>query len=150
MWVPPFRHPRLFGYLLLPAAFRSLSRLSSAPSAKASAPCSYSLNLAPCIALHGFLFAFFGFFLAFLVLVCLIALNILLVCLLSLYSVFKEHFLFLIRRPPVLPCRPQHSTFGRLRLNRRVRYGYGTFVPRVFPAGVSPPDSLTCPSADKQ
>ena len=31
--VPPFRHPRLNGYLLLPAAFRSLSRPSSAPSA---------------------------------------------------------------------------------------------------------------------
>ena len=38
--VPPFRHPRLNGYLRLPAAFRSLSRLSSALSAKASAPCS--------------------------------------------------------------------------------------------------------------
>ena len=38
--VPPFRHPRLNGYLLLPAAFRSLSRLSSALSAKASALCS--------------------------------------------------------------------------------------------------------------
>ena len=37
MWVSPFRNPRLSGYLLLPAAFRSLSRLSSAPSAKASA-----------------------------------------------------------------------------------------------------------------
>ena len=36
MWVSPFRHPRIKGYLLLPAAFRSLSRLSSALSAKAS------------------------------------------------------------------------------------------------------------------
>ena len=44
MWVPPFRHPRIMGYLLLPAAFRSLSRLSSAPSAKASTPCSFLLN----------------------------------------------------------------------------------------------------------
>ena len=43
--VPPFRHPRLNGYLLLPAAFRSLSRLSSALSAKASALRSSSLNL---------------------------------------------------------------------------------------------------------
>ena len=34
--VSPFRHPRIIGYLLLPAAFRSLSRLSSALSAKAS------------------------------------------------------------------------------------------------------------------
>ena len=45
MRVSPFRHPRLSGYLLLPAAFRSLSRLSSAPSAKASALCSSSLDL---------------------------------------------------------------------------------------------------------
>ena len=35
-WVSPFRDLRISGYLLLPAAFRSLSRLSSALSAKAS------------------------------------------------------------------------------------------------------------------
>ena len=34
--VSPFRYLRFIGYLLLPEAFRSLSRLSSAPSAKAS------------------------------------------------------------------------------------------------------------------
>ena len=34
--VSPFRYLRVFGYLLLAAAFRSLSRLSSALSAKAS------------------------------------------------------------------------------------------------------------------
>ena len=39
--VSPFRHPRIIGYLLLPAAFRSLSRLSSALSAKASTLRSY-------------------------------------------------------------------------------------------------------------
>ena len=43
--VSPFRHLRIDGYVLLPAAFRSLSRLSSAPSAKASALRPYSLNL---------------------------------------------------------------------------------------------------------
>ena len=54
MRVPPFRHPRIFGYLPLPAAFRSLSRLSSALSAKASALCLPLLNLhAPCLAWHG-------------------------------------------------------------------------------------------------
>ena len=37
MWVSPFRHLRIIVYLPLPAAFRSLSRLSSALSAKASA-----------------------------------------------------------------------------------------------------------------
>ena len=43
--VSPFRHPRILAYLQLPAAFRSLSRLSSAPSAKASALCPFLLNL---------------------------------------------------------------------------------------------------------
>ena len=42
--VSPFRHLRIAGHLLLPAAFRSLSRLSSAPGAKASALCPSSLN----------------------------------------------------------------------------------------------------------
>ena len=44
MWVSPFRYPRLIGYLLLPVAFRSLSRLSSALSAKASTLCSFLLD----------------------------------------------------------------------------------------------------------
>ena len=42
--VAPFRYPRINRYLLLPVAFRSLSRLSSALSAKASTLRSYSLN----------------------------------------------------------------------------------------------------------
>ena len=46
MWVPPFRYLRISGYVLLPAAFRSLSRLSSALSAKASTLRSFLLNLA--------------------------------------------------------------------------------------------------------
>ncbi len=44
-WVSPFRHPRIYAYVQLPVAFRSLSRLSSALSAKASALRPYSLNL---------------------------------------------------------------------------------------------------------
>ena len=36
MWVSPFRYLRITAYLRLPEAFRSLSRLSSALSAKAS------------------------------------------------------------------------------------------------------------------
>ena len=51
--VSPFRHPRIKAYVQLPAAFRSLSRLSSAPSARASALRPTMLNLlyssAPCI-----------------------------------------------------------------------------------------------------
>ena len=35
--VSPFGHPRINGYVLLPVAFRSLSRPSSAPGARASA-----------------------------------------------------------------------------------------------------------------
>ena len=45
MWVPPFRHPRINAYVQLPEAFRSLSRLSSALSAKASALRPFLLNL---------------------------------------------------------------------------------------------------------
>ena len=45
MRVSPFRHLRIDGYLPLPAAFRSLSRLSSALSAKASALCPSLLDL---------------------------------------------------------------------------------------------------------
>ena len=45
MWVAPFGDLRVNGYLLLTAAYRSLSRPSSAPSAKASALCSSSLDL---------------------------------------------------------------------------------------------------------
>ena len=44
MRVSPFRHLRISGYLLLPAAFRSLSRLSSALSAKASTLRPYYFN----------------------------------------------------------------------------------------------------------
>ena len=40
-WVSPFRYLRIIGYLLLTVAFRSLSRLSSALSAKASTLRSY-------------------------------------------------------------------------------------------------------------
>lgn len=42
--VSPFRYLRIIGYLLLPEAFRSLSRLSSALSAKASTLCSFLHN----------------------------------------------------------------------------------------------------------
>ena len=63
MWVSPFRYLRINGYLLLPEAFRSLSRLSSALSAKASTLRSFMHNqleglprerdsFHACIALH--------------------------------------------------------------------------------------------------
>ena len=44
--ISPFRNPRIKAYLQLPVAYRSLSRLSSAPSAKAFAlrPCSLDLS----------------------------------------------------------------------------------------------------------
>ena len=44
-WVSPFGYLRLNGYLLLPAAFRSLSRPSSALSAKASTLRSFLFDL---------------------------------------------------------------------------------------------------------
>ena len=44
MWVSPFKNLRINKYLLLPKAYRSLSRLSSALSAKASALCPFCLT----------------------------------------------------------------------------------------------------------
>ena len=46
--VSPFRYLRINGYLLLPEAFRSLSRLSSALSAKASTLRSFTLDHSDC------------------------------------------------------------------------------------------------------
>ena len=43
--VPQFGYPRIEAYLQLPAAFRSLSRPSSAPDAKAFTLCSFLLEL---------------------------------------------------------------------------------------------------------
>ena len=43
--VSPFGNPRIEAYLQLPVAYRSLSRPSSAPDAKAFTLCSYSLEL---------------------------------------------------------------------------------------------------------
>ena len=53
--VSPFGNLRFIGYLLLTAAYRSLSRPSSAPSAKASALCSLLLDqyLVPDVASSG-------------------------------------------------------------------------------------------------
>ena len=45
MGVPTFGYLRLIAYLQLPVAFRSLSRPSSAPNAKAFSICSSSLEL---------------------------------------------------------------------------------------------------------
>ena len=45
--VAPFGYPRINGYLLLPEAFRSLSRPSSAPDAKAFPLRSFQLDLSP-------------------------------------------------------------------------------------------------------
>ena len=44
--VPPFGHPGIKGYLHLPRAFRSLSRPSSPPRAKASTVCPSLLSFA--------------------------------------------------------------------------------------------------------
>ena len=44
-WVSPFGYPRIVAHLQLPEAFRSLSRPSSAPDAKAFPLRSFSLDL---------------------------------------------------------------------------------------------------------
>ena len=62
MWVSPFRNLRVIGYLLLAAAFRSLSRLSSALSAKASTLRSSPLNLFPSLLRAGWLFPYIALY----------------------------------------------------------------------------------------
>ena len=90
MQVSPFGHPRLNEYVLLPAAFRSLSRPSSAPSAKSFPLCSFQLdqlsvnpNLARVVlrncVLNCFRLPFFSFHIFCLLSQC------------NFYSVFKVH-----------------------------------------------------------
>ena len=97
MQVSPFGHSRIDGYLRLPETFRSLSRPSSALSAKAFPLCSFSLDLAECSSDTTFLFCF-----------CLKSINLSFSAFsrffwlfLSLYSVFKvqlsETFVFWLR-----------------------------------------------------
>ena len=56
----PFGHPRIKGYLLLPAAYRSLSRPSSPPRAKASAmrPSLLSLSIRSHLRASGMIYTF--------------------------------------------------------------------------------------------
>ena len=89
MQVSPFGHSRIDGYLRLPETFRSLSRPSSALSAKAFPLCSFSLDLAECSSDTTFLFCF-----------CLKSINLSFSAFsrffwlfLSLYSVFKVQVL---------------------------------------------------------
>ena len=90
MWVSPFRHLRFTGYLLLPEAFRSLSRLSSALSAKASALCSFLLGLSDIIAFISVGLCCFFLPLLSQRLVCLY-LYVLRILRCFVYAVFKVH-----------------------------------------------------------
>ena len=58
--VVPFGNPRIKGYLHLPGAYRSLSRPSSPPRAKASAmrPCLLSLFIRPHLRVSGMIYTF--------------------------------------------------------------------------------------------
>ena len=113
-WVSPFRHLRIVAHLQLPAAFRSLSRLSSALSAKASTLCSFLLNLSdiglsfpspPSVAVLGFFPDLSGYF--------FLALQIYLLYILPMYSsdvlyisfanlIFKINFQYSVFK--VQPC----------------------------------------------
>ena len=161
MWVSPFRYLRILRYLLLPAAFRSLSRLSSAPSAKASALRPFLLNPFP--PLHSvaaevlfsafllllllFLFLFPSFFMTASDVspICYSAFAFRLYSISLIFGIRFSRYVYdcltvmennempfrislpfialklspqkRIWQPPALPCRPQHSTIGRLRLN---------------------------------
>ena len=65
MGVSPFGNLRIMAYLQLPAAYRSLSRPSSAPDAKAFTLCSCSLELRIAVLFTNclsFTYKRFGFF----------------------------------------------------------------------------------------
>ena len=112
--VPPFRHPRIPGHLPLPAAFRSLSRLSSAPSAKASAPCPFLLDHAvpfpstPSSGVPGFpVFLLLHCFRRFIVPdVSGISFMVFSASLSALYGIFKVHPAGFFPAFPPLPCCP--------------------------------------------
>ena len=170
--VSPFRHLRVLGYLLLSAAFRSLSRLSSALSAKASSLRSFQLILLGLLlySVTGLpawffpaccCFAFWRLSLApasdvFPIssssafrppqtfLIFQISFNVqfsrygrirkgssgdreirTLDPLLARQVLSQLSYAPMLRQPPALPCRLQHSTIGRTGLNRRVRDGNG-------------------------
>ncbi len=96
MRVSPFRDPWINGYLLLPTAFRSLSRLSSAPSAKASAPCPFLLGLSHLLP-HSVAAARSFFLRLLLLLLHCLFLSLCLFLLDIRYSVFKvrpQHYLY--------------------------------------------------------
>ena len=48
-------------------------------------------------------------------------------CIIYICKTSFDVITFLMLQPPILPCRLQQSTFGRIGLNRRVRYGNGCF-----------------------
>ena len=142
--VSPFRDPRITGYVLLPVAYRSLSRLSSALSAKASTLCPFLLDLVcnqPSVAVAAFslissllrildeieLFSSLIFDVGMQFSRC----NVRTLPCPSLYipSPSGVETFVRLRQPPTLPRRLQRSTIGRPGLNRRVRYGNGC-VPR--------------------
>ena len=141
--VSPFRDPRITGYVLLPVAYRSLSRLSSALSAKAFTLCSLSLDLCVLVRTRRFppSVAYSRPFFNFVSIASLcreFSMKLIFLFLMSFdlrYAVFKVLYIITretrdiikgkFRQPPALPYRLQHSTIGRLRLYRRVRNGNG-------------------------
>ena len=154
MWVSPFRYPRIKGYLLLPVAFRSLSRLSSALSAKASTLRSSSLDhphhqrMMRLVILCLLWFVSCSVtFVTFDVSISSCSFIKRIKIFLIMYAVFKVRisfgfisqmrtkvfysqltdklFFFKIWRPPAFPHRLQCSIIGRLGLNHRVRDGNG-------------------------
>ena len=158
MRVAPFGYPRIDGYVLLPAAFRSLSRPSSAPSAKASALCSSSLDHYPAYAsVHmrqrrlppSPASGCFCFMLCYLAITLDVFLFFVAQIPVESFSLSSGLFLricgfqgasmpFLMSwRPPALPHRLQCSTIGRPGLNRRVRHGNGCF-PRPYRRQILP------------
>ena len=143
MWVSPFRNLRIIGYLLLPVAYRSLSRLSSALSAKAStlrssslnqisnrAGCSiqfnmYSVTCSDWLCLRLSKPRCLSWHYQYLLILDIFGIRFSRYKLLSIYNNVFRRLLSKNWQPPALPHRLQCSTIGRLSLNHRVRDGNG-------------------------
>ena len=110
-WVSPFRNQRVIGYLLLTAAYRSLSRLSSALSAKASTLRPFLLNLPSYRSVWNMMWFLFDWIFRFLrafifmnlivwIFVkyfgCLVNYKWLFIIIISLYEVLKVHISLLL------------------------------------------------------
>ena len=157
MWVSPFGDLRVFGYVLLTVAFRSLSRPSSAPSARASTLRSFCLTaltfpssvrasgfsmvlsiflhniimLLRCLPIQRFILSNKSFLFGIRFLWCFSLSPLTQQALKELHLLYLLSFFYLQKYCPAATCFPgasRPSIIGLQSLYRRVRDGNGCFL----------------------